>query len=131
MTEFTKKEIVDILKDDRQNEWLFSLADKVRRKNVGDEVHLRGLIEFSNICHCFCKYCGLRCENKELDRYRILPDDIVKYAQKAVEMGYKTIVLQSGEDAFYTREILCDIIKRINFINNKSYSIFSNFIRST
>lgn len=113
MTEFTKKEIVDILKDDRQNEWLFSLADKVRRENVGDEVHLRGLIEFSNICHCFCKYCGLRCENKELDRYRILPDDIVKYAQKAVEMGYKTIVLQSGEDAFYTREILCDIIKRI------------------
>lgn len=113
MTEFTKKEIVDILKDDRQNEWLFSLADKVRRENVGDEVHLRGLIEFSNICHCFCKYCGLRCENKELDRYRILPDDIVKYAQKAVEMGYKTIVLQSGEDAFYTRKILCDIIKRI------------------
>lgn len=113
MTEFTKKEIVDILKDDRQNEWLFSLADKVRRENVGDEVHLRGLIEFSNICHCFCKYCGLRSENKELDRYRILPDDIVKYAQKAVEMGYKTIVLQSGEDAFYTRKILCDIIKRI------------------
>lgn len=113
MTEFTKKEIVDILKDDRQNEWLFSLADKVRRENVGDEVHLRGLIEFSNICHCFCKYCGLRCENKELDRYRILPDDIVKYAQKAVEMGYKTIVLQSGEDVFYTKEILCDIIKRI------------------
>lgn len=113
MAEFTKKEIVDILKDDSQNEWLFSLADKVRRENVGDEVHLRGLIEFSNICHCFCKYCGLRCENKELDRYRILPDDIVKYAKKAVEMGYKTIVLQSGEDVFYTKEILCDIIKRI------------------
>lgn len=113
MAEFTKKEIVDILKDDSQNEWLFSLADKVRRENVGDEVHLRGLIEFSNICHCFCKYCGLRCENKELDRYRILPDDIVKYAKKAVEMGYKTIVLQSGEDVFYSKEILCDIIKRI------------------
>ena len=113
MTTFTKQEIIDILKNNDKNEWLFSLADKVRRENVGDEVHLRGLIEFSNICHCFCKYCGLRCENKELDRYRILPDDIVKYAQKAVEMGYKTVVLQSGEDAFYTREVLCDIIKRI------------------
>lgn len=113
MTEFTKKEIVDILKDDSQNDWLFSLADEVRKENVGNEVHLRGLIEFSNICHCFCKYCGLRCENKELERYRILPDDIVKYAKKAVEMGYKTIVLQSGEDAFYTREVLCDVIKRI------------------
>lgn len=113
MTTFTKQEIIDILKNNDKNEWLFSLADKVRRENVGDEVHLRGLIEFSNICHCFCKYCGLRCENKELDRYRILPDDIVKYAKKAVEMGYKTIVLQSGEDAFYTKEILCDIIRRI------------------
>ena len=113
MTTFTKQEIIDILKNNDKNEWLFSLADKIRRENVGDEVHLRGLIEFSNICNCFCKYCGLRCENKELDRYRILPDDIVKYAQKAVEMGYKTIVLQSGEDAFYTKEILCDIIKRI------------------
>ena len=113
MTTFTKQEIIDILKNNDKNEWLFSLADKVRRENVGDEVHLRGLIEFSNICHCFCKYCGLRCENKELDRYRILPDDIVKYAQKAVEMGYKTIVLQSGEDVFYTKEILCDIIRRI------------------
>lgn len=113
MTTFTKQEIIDILKNNDKNEWLFSLADKIRRENVGDEVHLRGLIEFSNICHCFCKYCGLRCENKELDRYRILPDDILKYAQKAVEMGYKTIVLQSGEDAFYTKEILCDIIKRI------------------
>lgn len=113
MTTFTKQEIIDILKNNDKNEWLFSLADKIRRENVGDEVHLRGLIEFSNICHCFCKYCGLRCENKELDRYRILPDDIVKYAKKAVEMGYKTIVLQSGEDAFYTKEILCDIIKRI------------------
>ena len=113
MTTFTKQEIIDILKNNDKNEWLFSLADKVRRENVGDDVHLRGLIEFSNICHCFCKYCGLRCENKELDRYRILPDDIVKYAKKAVEMGYKTIVLQSGEDVFYTKEILCDIIKRI------------------
>lgn len=113
MTTFTKQEIIDILKNNDKNEWLFSLADKVRRENVGDEVHLRGLIEFSNICHCFCKYCGLRCENKELDRYRILPDDIVKYAQKAVEMGYKTIVLQSGEDVFYSKEILCDIIRRI------------------
>lgn len=113
MTTFTKQEIIDILKNNDKNEWLFSLADKIRRENVGDEVHLRGLIEFSNICHCFCKYCGLRCENKELDRYRILPDDILKYAKKAVEMGYKTIVLQSGEDAFYTKEILCDIIRRI------------------
>lgn len=113
MQDFSKKDIIDILKDNSQNDRLFSLADKVRKENVGDEVHLRGLIEFSNICKRTCKYCGLRCENKELDRYRIEPDDIIQYAQKAVKMGYKTIVLQSGEDEYYSRDVLCKVIKGI------------------
>lgn len=110
---FSKQEIIDILKDDSRNDWLFALADKVRRENVGDKVHLRGLIEFSNICKCMCKYCGLRSPNKNIDRYRIEPDDIIFYAKKAVEMGYKTIVLQSGEDEFYSRDVMCEIIKGI------------------
>jgi biotin synthase len=113
MENFSKQEIIDILKDDSQNSWLFSYADKIRKEFVGDEVHLRGLVEFSNICKRTCKYCGLRCENKELERYRISPDDIVKYAKNATSMGYKTIVLQSGEDEFYSTDVLCDIIKRI------------------
>lgn len=113
MKDLSRDKIIEILKDDSQNERLFSLADKIRHDNVGDEVHLRGLIEFSNICKRTCKYCGLRCENKDLDRYRIEPDDIVLYAKKAVEMGYKTIVLQSGEDNFYGKDVLCDVIKRI------------------
>jgi biotin synthase len=113
MENLSKKEIIEILKDDSQNSWLFSYADKIRKENVGDEVHLRGLIEFSNICKRTCKYCGLRCENKELERYRISAEDIVKYAQNAVNMGYKTIVLQSGEDEFYTTEKLCEIIREI------------------
>lgn len=110
---FNRDEIVEILKDNGNCDWLFSLADKVRRENVGDEVHLRGLIEFSNICRSRCKYCGLRCENKTIKRYRILPEDIVRYAEKAVNMGYKTIVLQSGEDEYYTQEILCNLIRKI------------------
>ncbi len=113
MQDFSKKEIIEILKDDSQNNWVFSLADKVRKENVGEEVHLRGLIEFSNICKRTCKYCGLRCANKELDRYRIEPDDIIFYAKKAVEMGYKTVVLQSGEDEYYSRDVLCKVIKGI------------------
>lgn len=113
MQDFSKKEIIEILKDDSQNNWIFSLADKVRKENVGEEVHLRGLIEFSNICKRTCKYCGLRCANKELDRYRIEPDDIIFYAKKAVEMGYKTVVLQSGEDEYYSRDVLCKVIKGI------------------
>jgi len=111
--ELTKPEIIDILKDDSQNDWLFKLADETRKKYVGDEVHLRGLIEFSNICRCQCKYCGLQSTNKNIERYRISPDDIVLYAQKAVEMGYKTIVLQSGEDEFYSKDVMCEIIKNI------------------
>ncbi len=110
---FSKSELIDILNDDTRNDWLFSLADKTRKEFVGDEVHLRGLIEFSNICKSQCKYCGLRSENKNIERYRISPEDIIYYAEKAVEMGYKTIVLQSGEDSFYTRETMCKIIKGI------------------
>ena len=111
--ELTKPEIIDILKDESQNDRLFRLADETRKKYVGDEVHLRGLIEFSNICRCKCQYCGLQSPNKSVERYRISPDDIVLYAQKAVEMGYKTIVLQSGEDKFYSKDVMCDIIKNI------------------
>ena len=110
---YSKKELIDILKDDSQNDWLFSLADKVRKENVGDEIHLRGLIEFSNICKCFCKYCGLRCENKSIERYRLAPEDIIDCAQKAVDMGYKTVVLQSGEDAYFNTETMCNIIREI------------------
>ena len=117
MDDFSKNEVIEILKDNSQNDWLFSLADKIRKENVGDEVHLRGLIEFSNICKRACKYCGLRCENKDIDRYRIEPDDIIFNAQKAVDMGYKTIVLQSGEDEYYSRELLCKIIKGIKTLD--------------
>ncbi len=117
MENLTREDIIEILKDDSQNEALFSYADKIRKQYVGDEVHLRGLIEFSNICKRECKYCGLRCENKSVERYRIMPDDIILYAKKAVDMGYKTIVLQSGEDEYYSCDIMCKIIEGIKKLN--------------
>ena len=110
---FNREEIIKILKDDTKNDWLFNLADKIRKDNVGDEVHLRGLIEFSNICKCSCKYCGLRSPNKEIKRYRILKDEIIEYVKNAVNLGYKTIVLQSGEDEYFTTEKMVEIIKAI------------------
>lgn len=110
---FSKNKIINILKDDSKNEWLFSLADNVRKENVGDAVHLRGLVEFSNICKCSCKYCGLRSENKKIERYRILKDEIVQIVSDAVDLGYKTIVLQSGEDGYYSRDKIVEIIKAI------------------
>ena len=130
-----KEKITEILKDDSRNEWLFETADKVRKENVGDEVHLRGLIEFSNICKCDCKYCGLRSQNKNLERYRILKDEILLCVKNAVNLGYKTIVLQSGEDKYYSVDKLCEIIKEIkNFdvaltlsIGEKTYEEYKAF----
>ena len=113
MSEFSRNDIIEILKDDSNNDWLFSLADKTREEYVGDEVLLWGLIEFSNICNRLCKYCGLRCEDKFIDRYRISKENIISYAEHAVNMGYKTIVLQSGEDEYYNTDLMCEIIAGI------------------
>ena len=108
-----KQELTDILSDNSKNEKLFKQADRVRHENVGDDVHLRGLIEFSNICKRQCKYCGLRSPNKDVERYRLLKEDIVYTAQNAVKMGYKTIVLQSGEDDYFDTDKMCEIIREI------------------
>lgn len=112
-----KDEIVSLLKDNTANETpnstLFKAADSVRESFVGNEVHLRGLIEFSNICKRSCKYCGLQYSNKEIERYRIDADDIIQYAKNAADMGYKTVVLQSGEDDFYSVDKMCKIISEI------------------
>ncbi len=117
MENLHKKEIIKYLEDNSSNEELFEYANKVRKEYVGDEVHLRGLIEFSNICKCTCKYCGLRYENNNLERYRMSKDEIINCAKNAVELGYKTIVLQSGEDNFYSTNLLCEIISEIKSLN--------------
>lgn len=109
----SKDEIIKILKDDNANEFLFQNADKIRKKYVGNEVHLRGLIEFSNICRCNCKYCGLRKDNNLVKRYRMDIEEILNLAQRAKQYGYRTIVMQSGEDAFFSKEKMCEIIKEI------------------
>ena len=106
-------EIVQILADNTINDALFSTADTVRKLFVGEEVHLRGLIEFSNICKQNCRYCGLRRDNRIIERFRQTPDEIVRMAEKAVEYGYKTVVLQSGEDEWFTVAKMTDIISRI------------------
>ncbi|MFA6989458.1 MAG: radical SAM protein, partial [Candidatus Gastranaerophilaceae bacterium] len=96
-----KEEIFFLLENSSLNEELFKAADEVRRQYVGDEVHLRGLIEFSNICSQNCLYCGLRKDNSCIERYRLTEEEIYDFAQKAVNYGYKTLVMQSGEDAYF------------------------------
>jgi biotin synthase len=107
----TKKNIVEFLNS--TDDELFKLADKVRKENVGDEVHLRGLIEFSNYCKQNCLYCGIRRDNKDCIRYRLEPEQILEFAQKASGYGYKTVVLQSGEDPYYTKDKLKYILAEI------------------
>jgi len=109
----TKDEIVVLLTSCEYDEYLFAAADGVREQFVGDEVHLRGLIEFSNICKQHCCYCGLRKENEKVKRYWLTPDEIIELARKAQGYGYRTVVLQSGENDIYTLSDMEHIIRSI------------------
>lgn len=112
--ELDKEEIVELLSHPFEiGSSLFTLADKVRKKYVGDEVHLRGLIEFSNYCKQNCLYCGFRRDNKDATRFRLTEKQIIEFAKDASEQGYKTVVLQSGEDPFYTIDKMKYIISEI------------------
>lgn len=108
----TKPEIITLLTMP-ENDKLFKLADDIRKQYVGNAVHLRALIEFSNICRCNCFYCGIRADNKSTNRYRLSKEEILTYANNAVKLGYKTIVLQSGEDLHFSAELLAEIITKI------------------
>ncbi len=92
---------------------LFSLANKIRHKYVGEEVHLRGLLEISNYCTRNCLYCGLRLDNQPLVRYRMTEEEIIDTAYRAEHHGFKTIVLQSGEDPYYSTDMLEKMIAKI------------------
>ena len=111
--QLTEKELLQILQDPQIDSVLFAAADSVRKKYVGDEVHLRALIEFSNICRNNCSYCGLRAQNASVTRYRMTEEQMYSLAQKAAKWGYKTVVLQGGEDPFFTTERLVPLLQRI------------------
>ena len=101
------------LTDRHDLEQLYRLADQVRQKYVGEEIHLRGLIEFSNYCRKNCRYCGIRRDNRQLTRYRMTIDEICETVREAASAGYRTVVLQSGEDLYYTVERLVEMLHRI------------------
>lgn len=101
------------LLDGALEEELFAAADAVRRKAVGDVVHIRAILEFSNYCACRCQYCGLNCENGALPRYRMEPSEMLETVLEAWEAGYRTVVLQSGEDSWYDCDMLCDLLEEL------------------
>lgn len=108
-----KEELILLLQDETNLDSLLNAANKVRQEYVGDEIHLRGLIEFSNFCKNNCLYCGLRRDNKNLPRYRMDEETIISLAAHAKEMGLHTVVLQSGEDLHFNTERMCRIVRGI------------------
>ena len=102
--------IIELLTTDIYDDLLFKAADFVRKQYKDDIVHIRGLIEFSNICKQNCKYCGIRRDCKNIDRYRLDKEQILSAAHQAVLKGIKTVVLQSGEDAYFTTDKMAEII---------------------
>ncbi len=92
---------------------LWSRADAVRAGNVGDAVHLRGLIEVSNVCVRSCAYCGISVHNRAIERYRMTVDEAVDCAHRAVALGFGTVVLQGGEDPGITTDWVLSVIERI------------------
>ena len=98
---------------DQMLEELWNAADIIRKDNVGNAVHLRGLIEVSNFCVRRCTYCGLAADNKDMTRYRMNADEIFACAEEAASYGYGTVVMQAGEDYGIKTDWLADIVKRI------------------
>ena len=92
---------------------LFAEADRVRREVYGIDVYLRGLIEFTNVCKNNCFYCGIRRDNRNVSRYRLTEEEILSCCAEGFSLGYRTFVLQGGEDPFYTDEKLVTIVSEI------------------
>lgn len=92
---------------------VFALAAQVTKARKGDMVHVRGIIEFSSHCRRECQYCGLNRFHTDLPRYRMTIDEIAETAAAGCQAGYKTVVLQSGEDTWFTTERLCEMIQAV------------------
>lgn len=109
--ELTKDEWVKLISsftDDDRN-YATVIARDIADKNYGKIIYFRGIVEFTNFCKNDCLYCGIRCSNKEASRYRLEIEDILECCREGYGSGFRTFVLQGGEDPYFTDERLCDI----------------------
>lgn len=102
-----------LLETDAADSLLTAAADRVRRTVYGDAVYVRGLIEFTNYCKNDCYYCGIRHGNHKVTRYRLTQEDILACCAEGYRLGFRTFVLQGGEDPYYTDERICRIVSEI------------------
>lgn len=114
-----KKECLKYINKNELDVYIKEKALLQKNSIYGNEIFIRGIIEFSNFCRKNCLYCGIRKDNRYLNRYRMSIDEILLRVENIVKEDIKTVVLQSGEDIYYTREMLCEIIGKIK----KKYNI--------
>ena len=135
----TRDQFAYLLESDGEDnkEYLFEAAREVSEKVFHKEVYLRGLIEFTNYCKNNCYYCGIRCGNTSADRYRLTEEEILSCCDMGEKLGFKTFVLQGGEDLFFTDEKICDLVRKIKekhpscavtlSIGEKSYESYKKY----
>lgn len=133
-------EFVQLLTTDKYEKVLFKSADEIRKSIYGTDVYIRGLIEFTNYCKNNCYYCGIRCENKNALRYRLTKDEILDCCHEGYTLGFRTFVMQGGEDPYFTDERICDIVSAIRSefpdcaitlsIGEKSYESYLSYFNA-
>lgn len=101
------------IEGDYEKRLLFNEADKVRRQHYGTDVYIRGLLEISNFCKNDCLYCGIRRSNADVSRYRLAEEEILACCKQGYELGFRTFVLQGGEDAYHTTERVAALVSAI------------------
>jgi len=99
--------------NEENRQYLSNAALRVKEEFYGKEIYIRGIVEFSNFCKQNCLYCGIRKDNAHVDRYRLSHKEIVEACRKGYALGYRTFVLQSGEDPYFTDDRVVAIIKDI------------------
>lgn len=111
----TRDEYLEIIRfaGAEEREYLASLARAERERHYGKEVFIRGLIEISNICKNDCYYCGIRASNKNCDRYRLTKDEILECCEEGYSLGFRTFVMQGGEDGYFTDDVMVSIVREI------------------
>ena len=95
------------------SDYLFQKARKIRKQHYGNDVYIRGLIEFTNYCRNDCYYCGLRRSNQNVKHYRLSKETILSCCETGYQLGFRTFVLQGGEDRYFTDDIMADIVSSI------------------
>ncbi|MDD4689695.1 MAG: [FeFe] hydrogenase H-cluster radical SAM maturase HydE [Eubacteriales bacterium] len=106
-------ELASLIDDNYDTELLFQAARSVREEIYGKKIYIRGLIEVSNYCKNDCFYCGIRKSNLTVNRFRLTKEEILSCCKTGYSLGFRTFVMQGGEDMHFTDDIICDILREV------------------